>query len=142
MVVDLGEVEIMENITMDQRLQLKSALLDSGLELMDDKKSMLIEKLKKYNHSNGSSLDRKYKINFSDYLSQQLNHDYTYLQLIFRSSRYYNEQFIISHKTERIKELIIYGELNITEIAWKMNYSSVAHLSSQFKSYWIISITF
>jgi AraC-like DNA-binding protein len=51
------------------------------------------------------------------------------------------EQFIISHKTER-KELIIYGELNITEIAWKMNYSSVAHLSSQFKSYWIISITF
>ena len=74
------------------------------------------------------------KINFSDYLSQKLNHDYTYLSNLFSEVQGTTiEQFIISHKTERIKELIIYGELNITEIAWKMNYSSVAHLSSQFK---------
>ena len=74
------------------------------------------------------------KINFSDYLSQKLNYDYTYLSNLFSEVQGTTiEQFIISHKTERIKELIIYGELNITEIAWKMNYSSVAHLSSQFK---------
>ena len=74
------------------------------------------------------------KINFSDYLSEKLDHNYTYLANLFSEVQGTTiEQFIISHKIERIKELIIYGELNITEIAWKMNYSSVAHLSSQFK---------
>jgi AraC-like DNA-binding protein len=74
------------------------------------------------------------KINFSDYLSEKLNHDYTYLANLFSEVQGTTiEQFIISHKIERIKELIIYDELNITEIAWKMNYSSVAHLSNQFK---------
>ncbi|MGO4904008.1 helix-turn-helix domain-containing protein [Flavobacterium sp. W20_MBD1_R3] len=134
MVVDLGEVEIMENITMEQRQVLKSALLDSGLELMDDKKSMLIEKIKNIIIEMVHHSTENIKINFSDYLSQRLNHDYTYLSNLFSEVQGTTiEQFIISHKTERIKELIIYGELNITEIAWKMNYSSVAHLSSQFK---------
>jgi AraC-like DNA-binding protein len=134
MVVDLGEVEIMENITMDQRQVLKAALLDSGLELMDDKKSMLIEKIKNIIIEMVHHSTENIKINFSDYLSQRLNHDYTYLSNLFSEVQGTTiEQFIISHKTERIKELIIYGELNITEIAWKMNYSSVAHLSSQFK---------
>ena len=133
-VVDLGEVEIMENISMAQRELLKTRLLDSGLELMDDKKAMLIEKIKNViiemvHHSN-----EIIKVNFSDYLSEKLNHDYTYLSNLFSEVQGTTiEQFIISHKTERIKELIIYGELNITEIAWKMGYSSVAHLSSQFK---------
>lgn len=134
MVVDLGEVEIMENISMEQRQQLKLALLDSGLELMDDKKSMLIEKIKNVIIEMVHHSTENIKINFSDYLSQKLSHDYTYLSNLFSEVQGTTiEQFIISHKTERIKELIIYGELNITEIAWKMNYSSVAHLSSQFK---------
>ena len=133
-VVDLGEVEIMENISMDQREILKAKLIQSGLELMDDKKAMLIEKIKNViiemvHHSN-----EIIKVNFSDYLSEKMNHDYTYLSNLFSEVQGTTiEQFIISHKTERIKELIIYGELNITEIAWKMGYSSVAHLSSQFK---------
>ncbi|WP_104000791.1 helix-turn-helix domain-containing protein [Flavobacterium urumqiense] len=133
-VVDLGEVEIMENISMIQREQLKKALLDSGLELMDDKKAMLIEKIKNVIIEMVHHSTENIKVNFSDYLSEKMNHDYTYLSNLFSEVQGTTiEQFIISHKTERIKELIIYGELNITEIAWKMNYSSVAHLSSQFK---------
>lgn len=133
-IVDLGEVEIMENISVEQREELKMALFNSGLELMDDKKAMLIEKIKNViiemvHHSN-----EIIKITFSEFLSEKLNHDYTYLSNLFSEVQGTTiEQFIISHKIERIKELIIYGELNITEIAWKMGYSSVAHLSSQFK---------
>lgn len=133
-VVDLGEVEIMENISMEQREKLKFSLLNSGLELMDDKKAMLIEKIKNVIIEMVHHSTENIKVNFSDYLSEKLNHDYTYLSNLFSEVQGTTiEQFIISHKTERIKELIIYGELNITEIAWKMNYSSVAHLSSQFK---------
>lgn len=132
--VDLGEVDIMENISLDQRQKLKSILNSSGLELMDDKKSMLIEKIKNVIIEMVHHTDEILKVNFSSFLSEKLNHDYTYLSNLFSEVQGTTiEQFIISHKTERIKELIIYGELNITEIAWKMNYSSVAHLSSQFK---------
>lgn len=134
MVVDLGEVEIMENITSEQRLALKEALISSGLELMDDKKAILIEKIKNVIVEMVHHADEMIKTNFSDYLSMKLKHDYTYLANLFSEVQGTTiEQFIISHKIERIKELIIYGELNITEIAWKMNYSSVAHLSNQFK---------
>ncbi len=132
--VDLGEVEIMENISAEQREQIKMALLRSGFELMDNKRAVLIEKIKNIiiemvHHSN-----ELIKTNFSNFLSEKLNHDYTYLSNLFSEIQGTTiEQFIIAHKTERIKELIIYGELNITEIAWKMNYSSVAHLSNQFK---------
>lgn len=133
-VVDLGEVEIMENISMTLRQELKANLLQSGLELMDDKKSMLIEKIKNIIIEMVHHSDEIIKVNFSDYLSEKMNHDYTYLSNLFSEVQGTTiEQFIISHKTERIKELIIYGEHNITEIAWKMGYSSVAHLSSQFK---------
>lgn len=133
-VVDLGEVEIMETLTDDQRDNLKIALLSSGLELMDDKRAILIEKIKviiieMVHHSDGEM-----KLKFSNFLSEKLNHDYTYLANLFSEVQGTTiEQFLISHKVERIKELIIYDELNITEIAWKMNYSSVAHLSNQFK---------
>lgn len=133
-VVDLGEIEIMENLTMSQRELLKKALLDSGLELMDDKKAMLIEKIKNVIIEMVHHSDEVLKINFSSYLRDKLNHDYTYLSNLFSEVQGTTiEQYIISHKIERIKELIIYGELNVTEIAWKMGYSSVAHLSSQFK---------
>jgi AraC-like DNA-binding protein len=133
-VVALGEVEIMENISAEQREQLKIGLLNSGLELMDDKKAILIEKIKNVIIQMVHFTEEPLRINFSIFLSEQLNHNYTYLANLFAEVRGGTiEQFIIAHKIERIKELIIYGELNITEIAWKMNYSSVAHLSNQFK---------
>ena len=133
-VVDLGEVEVMENLSGEQCVQLKIALLDSGLELMDDKRAVLIEKIKNAIVEMVHHTDEMMKVNFSEFLSNKLNHDYTYLANLFSEVQGITiEQFIISHKIERIKELIIYGELNITEIAWKMNYSSVAHLSNQFK---------
>ncbi len=132
--VDLGEVDIMENISTEQREQLKAALLNSGLELMDNKRAMLIEKIKNVIVEMVHHSDELIKTNFSVFLSEKLDHDYTYLANLFSEVQGTTiEQFIISHKVERIKELIIYGELNITEIAWKMNYSSVAHLSNQFK---------
>jgi len=133
-VVDLGEVEIMEDISNEKRELLKAGLLATGLELMDDKRAILIERIKTIIIEMIHHSDEVIKINFSDYLSEKLDHNYTYLANLFSEVQGATiEQFIISHKIERIKELMIYGELNITEIAWKMNYSSVAHLSSQFK---------
>ena len=133
-VVDLGEVEIMENISTAQREQMKIALLNSGFELMDDKRAILIEKIKTAVIEMVHHSDENIKINFSDYLSEKLSHNYTYLANLFSEVQGTTiEHFIIAHKIERIKELIIYDELNITEIAWKLNYSSVAHLSNQFK---------
>ena len=133
-VVELGEVDIMENISQEQRNELKLGLVNSGLELMDDKRAVLIEKIKNAIIEMVHYSDEMIKVNFSDYLSEKLNHDYTYLANLFSEVQGTTiEHFIINHKIERIKELIIYDELNITEIAWKMNYSSVAHLSNQFK---------
>ena len=133
-VVDLGEVEIMETLTAEQRETLKTALLKTGLELMDDKKAMLIEKIKIVIIELVHYSEEGIKIKFSNYLSEKLHQDYTYMSNLFSEVQGTTiEQFLISHKVERIKELIIYDELNITEIAWKMNYSSVAHLSNQFK---------
>ena len=133
-VVDLGEVEIMEKISAEQREVLKVRLHDSGFELMDDRKAVLIEQIKNVIIEMVHHTEETIKINFSVFLSEKLNHDYTYLANLFSEVQGTTiEQFIISHKVERIKELIIYGELNITEIAYKMNYSSVAHLSNQFK---------
>ena len=133
-VVELGEVEVMEDLSLEQRDELKAGLLNSGLELMDDKRAVLIERIKNAVIEMVHHSDEMIKVNFSDYLSEKLNHDYTYLANLFSEIQGVTiEHFIINHKIERIKELIIYDELNITEIAWKMNYSSVAHLSNQFK---------
>jgi AraC-like DNA-binding protein len=133
-VVELGEVEIMENISTEQREEIKAALLSTGLELMDDKRAILIEKIKNAVVEMIHHSSELMKTNFSAYLSEKLNHNYTYLANLFSEVQGTTiEQFIISHKIERIKELIIYGDMNITEIAWEMNYSSVAHLSNQFK---------
>jgi AraC-like DNA-binding protein len=133
-VVELGEVEIMEDISPEDREQLNAGLLKSGLELMDDKRAILIAKIKSavielVHHSDGIM-----KINSSEFISEKVKYDYTYLANLFSEVQGITiEHFIISHKIERIKELIIYNELNITEIARKMNYSSVAHLSYQFR---------
>jgi AraC-like DNA-binding protein len=132
--VDLGVVDIMENISLEQRDQIKTALLRSGLELMDDKKAMLIERIRNIIIEMVHYSDELPKTNFSDYLSEKLDYDYTYLANLFSEVQGTTiEKFIIAHKIERVKELIIYDELNLTEIAWLMHYSSVAHLSNQFK---------
>lgn len=133
-VVDLGEIEIMETISEEQRNQLKAGLELIGLELMDDKKAILIQRIKNVIIEMVHHSDEMPLTNFSTFLSQKLSHDYTYMANLFSEVQGTTiEQFIISHKIERIKELIIYGELNLTEISYKMNYSSVAHLSNQFK---------
>jgi AraC-like DNA-binding protein len=133
-IVELGEIEIMESISEEQREQLNVVLLNAGLELMDDKRAVLIEKIKivitEMVHYSGELP----KTNYSDYISEKLSYDYTYLSNIFSEVKGITiQQFIIIHKIEKIKELIIYDELSITQIAGKMNYSSVAHLSAQFK---------
>lgn len=133
-VVDLGEVEVMENLSTNQHEQVRVALFNSGFELIDDKRAILIERIKSAIIEMVHHSDDLIKTNFSVFISEKLNHDYTYLANLFSEVQGTTiEQFIISHKIERIKELIIYGEENITEIAWRMNYSSVAHLSNQFK---------
>jgi AraC-like DNA-binding protein len=133
-IVDMGEADIMEDITPEQRNMIREALLQSGLELMDDKKAVLIEKIKAVIVEMVHYTDEQPKVNFSDYLSQKLNHDYTYMANLFSDVEGTTiEKFIISHKIERVKELIIYDEVNLTEIAWMMHYSSVAHLFNQFK---------
>ncbi|HNP47290.1 MAG TPA: AraC family transcriptional regulator [Bacteroidia bacterium] len=132
--VDLGEVDIMENISDQQREQFKIALLKSGLELMDNKKAMLIEKIKNVIIEMIHHTDELPKINFSNFLSEKLDYDYTYLANLFSETEGTTiEHFILLHKIEKVKELIIYNELNLTEIAWKLHYSSVAALSNQFK---------
>ena len=132
--VSLGEVEIMEEITAAQRETIKIALLKSGLELLDDKKAILIEKIKGVIVEMIHYTDELPKTNFSNYLSKKLQYDYTYLANLFSETEATTiEHFIILHKIERVKELIIYDELNLTEISRKMHYSSVAHLSHQFK---------
>jgi len=132
--LDLGEVDVMENITKQQREKIKTALLKSGLELMDDKKAMLIEKIKNVIVEMIHYTDEVPKINFSEYLNVKLKYDYTYLSNLFSETEGTTiEHFIQLHKIERVKELIIYDELNLTEIADKLHYSSVAHLSNQFK---------
>jgi AraC-like DNA-binding protein len=132
--VDLGEVEVMENLSTEALLQLKLALQKVGLELMDDKKAMLIEKIKNVITEMIHNSDEVLKVNYSDFLSEKLDYDYTYLSNIFSEMKGITiQQFIIQHKIERVKELLLYDELNLTEISYKMNYSSVAHLSNQFK---------
>ena len=132
--VGLGEVEIMENITEEQRTRLKDSLLQSGLVLMDDQKSILIEKIKNTIIEMVHNNEELPKLNLSEYLSEKLKHDYTYLANLFSEVTGVTiEHFIIAHKIERVKELMLYDELNLTEISYKLNYSSVAHLSSQFK---------
>lgn len=132
--VDLGVVDVMETLSTDQREQFRLALRKSGLELMDDKKAVLIEKIKNVIIELVHHSDELPKVNFSDYLSEKLHYDYTYLSNLFSEVQGITiEKFSIAHKIERVKELIIYNELSITEIAWKLNYSSVAHLSNQFK---------
>ena len=133
-IVDLGIVEILENLSQQQHDQLKKALLVSGLELLDDKKSILIEKIKNLIIEMIHYSDELPEINYSDYISEKLHYDYTYLSNLFSEVKGITiQQFIIIHKIEKVKELLLYNELNLTEISYKLHYSSVSHLSNQFK---------
>jgi len=133
-VVDLGEVEIMETLDYDTQEKLKAGLLSSGLELMDDKRAMLIEKIQNVVTEMIHYSDEALKINYSEFISEKLDYDYTYLSNLFSEVKGITlQQFIIIHKIELAKELLLYDELNLTEISYKLHYSSVAHLSNQFK---------
>jgi len=142
-VVDLGEVTIQETLAPEQRAQLAAALKRSGLELMDDKKAMLIERIKNVIVELIHYSDEALKVNFSNHLSEKLGYNYTYLANLFSEVESTTiEHFIIKHKIERVKELLVYDELNLTEIANLLHYSSVAHLSNQFKKVTGLTPTF
>ena len=132
--VELGEVDIRDDLTAEQHDLFKVALMKSGLELMDDQKSILIQKVKNTIIELVHYAEEPLVLKFSEYLSQKLNYDYTYLANLFSEVQGTTiEKYLIIHRIERVKELLIYNELNLTEIAYQMHYSSVAHLSAQFK---------
>jgi AraC-like DNA-binding protein len=132
--IELGEAEIKQGLTDVQRDQLKKFLANAGLELMDDKKAMLIEKIKNVIIEMVHYADEIPKTKNSNYISEKLQLDYTYLSNVFSEVTGITiEHFIINHKIEKVKELLLYDELNLTQISYQLNYSSVAHLSNQFK---------
>jgi AraC-like DNA-binding protein len=132
--VELGEVELQKPLSPENRILLKEALLQDGFELLDDPRAALIERIAKIIIDmvhNGKEMPN---VNFSDYLSTELAYDYTYLATIFSETKGITiERFIIANKIERAKELLMYDELSLTEISHRLSYSSVAHLSTQFK---------
>jgi AraC-like DNA-binding protein len=141
--VDLGEAEIKGNITAAQRDRLKRELARSGLELMDDKRAVLIERIKNVIIEMVHYTDEVPRVKNSEYIGSKLNHDYTYLANIFSETTGTTiEHFIIAHKIERVKEFLLYDELTLTEISYKLNYSSVSHLSNQFKKVTGLTPTF
>jgi YesN/AraC family two-component response regulator len=132
--VELGEAETLEKPSVEQLKEFGTALLRSGLELMDDKKSVLIQKIKTVIIELVQYSEEPLSIKLSTFLSEKLEHDYTYLANLFSEVQGSTiEKFFIAHKIERVKELLVYDELNLTEIAYLMHYSGVAHLSAQFK---------
>lgn len=142
-IVELGVIEVFDHISVAERLKLKTSLLKSGLELMENKKSILIEKIKNVITEMIHYSDELPTINYSDYISEKLGYDYTYLANTFSEVKGITvQQFIIQHKIERVKELLIYDELSLTEISYRMHYSSVAHLSNQFKKITGLTPTF
>jgi len=134
-IADMGAIDIMENITDEQHENLRIALLKSGLELIERRKVVLIEKIKDLIIMLVRDLDKLSETNFADYLSEKLNYDYTYLAELFSEGRGITiENFIIFQKSERVKELLTYNELSIKEIARKMQYGTVKQLSGSFKN--------
>lgn len=129
-----GEVEIREDITEFQREQLNKSLQRFGLELMEDKKTILVEQIKNVVVEIVRSASLPHKFSFSTYIARKLQYHYSYLSNLFSEVMGTTiEQYLIVHKIERAKELLFDDELNLTEISFMLNYSSVAHLSNQFK---------
>jgi|ERR1022692_1362373 AraC-like DNA-binding protein len=132
--IELGEAEIIENISSGKWDELNIVLKKSGIELMHDKQSILIEKIRIAVIERIHYADEPLEVNFSNYLSKKLYRNYNYLANVFSATQGITfERFYLMHKIERVKQLMIYDDLNLKEIAWKMNYSSTAHLSNQFK---------
>jgi len=133
-VVELGQVELRKPLTSEDREELKVELLKEGFELLDDPRSVLIERIANIIIDMVHNSKEMPNVNFSDFLSVELAYDYTYLANIFSDTKGITiEKFIIAHKIERVKELLMYDELTLTEISHRLSYSSVAHLSTQFK---------
>jgi AraC-like DNA-binding protein len=132
--IEQGSVEVVGVMPLEKIQKIRIALSRCGLELIDNKKNILIERIKRVIIEMVHHTDDPLKINFSHYLTSKLNLDYTYLSNTFSQDQGVTiEHFIILHKIQRVKELISYNELSLTEISWMMHYSSVAHLSAQFK---------
>ena len=133
--IRLGEVDLGERELNDDELEVFYSRIKSlGFEPISDKKSQLIEKIKKCVIDLVQNPNQAEKIKLSEYLSNQLFHDYTYLSNLFSSVESVTiEQYFINQKIEKVKELLVYDELSLTEIAYRLGYSSVAHLSRQFK---------
>lgn len=141
--IDLGVIEVLEDITSEQREQLKINLKKSGLELLDDKRSILVESIKKVITQLIHNTEEEPKVNYSDYISEKLDYDYTYLANVFSEVKGITiQQFIILNKIEKVKELLLYDELTLSEIAFRLHYSSSAHLSNQFKKVTGLTPTF
>lgn len=132
--IDLGEIELQGNLASAQHMKLKESLAKYGFELMEDRRVILVEKIKAIIINMIYYTEDRVSTKYSYILSERLGLNYNYLSKVFSDSEGITiEKYIISQKIERIKELMAYGELNMTQIADKMNYSSVAHLSLQFK---------
>ncbi len=132
--IELGEVELNENIPNEKIIALSIALKKNGFEIISNKKNILIEKIKRIIIQMIQNDRYPTQVNFSDYLTTSMDYNYTYLANIFSEIEGITiEQFIIKHKIEKVKELLSLEEFNLTEIAYRLNYSSVAHLSYQFK---------
>lgn len=133
-VVELGMVEIFDDVSPQQYSMLNERLIRSGLELLDDKKSILIEKIKTVIMEMVYNSDDLPKLNISHHLSEKLHYDYTYLSNFFSEVTSVTiQQYAIYFKIERVKEFLLYDEINLSQIAAKLDYSSAAHLSTQFK---------
>lgn len=132
--IDIGMVDLKTELTGQQHDDLQANLKKIGLELLDNKKSILIDKIKNVIIEMVHYNEEVPKVNYSVFISEKLGYDYTYLSNIFSEVKGITiQQFIIFHKIERVKELMLYDELNLTEISYRLNYSSVSHLSNQFK---------
>lgn len=132
--IKLGEVELKQEPSVPEKEALNKALVVLGFYLIDDKKSQLITKIKSAIVELVHHRDNELKVNLSDFLSAELGHDYNYLSNLFSEVEGKTiEKYFIAQKVEKIKELLVYDELSLSEIAHQLNYSSVAYLSNQFK---------
>lgn len=132
--VELGVVDVQQDVTVEQLTSLSAALLPSGLDVVEDKNDIIVERIKNVIIEMIHYSDALPTENYSDFLSKKLNYDYKYISNKFSEEKGVTiQQFIILNKIERVKELLLYGELNLSQISYKLHYSSIAHLSNQFK---------
>ncbi len=132
--VELGEAEIKGDLSPDKQKRLNDAIRKAGLELIENKEGILLEKIKKEIQKYAYTSGGKPSINLSRHLAEKLNYSYSYIATFFSSMEAKTiEQYVISLKVERAKEMILFKEITLSEIAVKLNYSSVGHLSAQFK---------